>query len=45
MCNVIISITRHKNLEQDSILWLAAYQSNMLVDEQNLILLLDYELT
>jgi len=40
-----ISIISHKNLEQDSILWLSAYQSNMLVNKLNLILLLDYKFT
>ena len=29
------NVISHKNLEQDSTLWLAAYQSNMLVSEFN----------
>jgi hypothetical protein len=39
-----ISIS-HKNLEQASILWLAAYQPNILANALNLNLLLFYELT
>lgn len=40
-----ISIMSHKNLEQDSILQLSTYQSNMLANELNLILLFNYKLT
>jgi len=45
MCNMSISIISHKNLEQDCILWLAAYQPNMLANELNLNLLLFYKFT
>jgi hypothetical protein len=40
-----ISIISHKNLEQDSILQLSIYQSNMLANELNLILRFNYKLT
>ena len=45
MGNMNISIISHKKLEQDSILQLSAYWSNVLVNELNLILQLDYKLT